>query len=60
MEIPAKSVVTVVATLGNSSGISTIKADSKNDNKIYSLGGQLLNNPPKGIYIKNGKKYVVK
>ena len=60
MEIPARSVVTVVATLGSSSGINTIKTDNKNDNRIYSLGGQLINNPSKGIYIKNGKKYVVK
>lgn len=60
MEIPARSVVTVVATLGSSSGINTIKTDNKNDNRIYSLGGQLIKNPSKGIYIKNGKKYVVK
>lgn len=60
MEIPARSVVTVVATLGSSSGINTIKTDNKNDNRIYSLGGQLINSPSKGIYIKNGKKYVVK
>jgi hypothetical protein len=60
MEIPARSVVTVVATLGSSSGINTIKTDNRNDNKIYSLSGQLINNPSKGIYIKNGKKYVVK
>lgn len=60
MEIPARSVVTVVATLGSSSGINTIKTDNKNDNRIYSLNGQLINNPSKGIYIKNGKKYVVK
>jgi O-glycosyl hydrolase len=60
MEIPARSVVTVVATLGSSSGINTIKTDNKNDNRIYSLSGQLINNPSKGIYIKNGKKYVVK
>ena len=60
MEIPARSVVTVVATLGSSSGINTIKTDNKNDNRIYSLSGQLIKNPSKGIYIKNGKKYVVK
>lgn len=34
----------------------------ENDDKIYNLGGQQVNgyNLPTGIYIKNGKKFVVK
>jgi hypothetical protein len=60
LEIPSRSVVTVVMTLGESSGISDIRAERAADNKIYSLGGQQVSSPQKGIYIKNGKKYIVK
>ena len=61
MEIPARSVVTVVAKLGTSSGISTAKVDAtKSDNRIYALDGRLLSHPQKGINIMNGKKFVVK
>jgi len=31
-----------------------------NDDKIYNLAGMEVTNPGKGIYIKNGKKYIVK
>ncbi|WP_081773244.1 glycoside hydrolase [Prevotella sp. P6B4] len=60
LEIPARSVVTVVATLGNSTGISEVRVNNRNDDRIYSLNGQLISRPQKGIYIKNGKKYIVK
>lgn len=46
---------------GGSSGISQIEvADKKADGKIYNLCGMEVNTPPAGIYIKNGKKFVVK
>ena len=61
MDIPARSVVTVVATLGTSSGISTAKTDAtKGDNKIFDLNGRQLSRAQKGIYIQNGKKYIAK
>jgi hypothetical protein len=61
MDIPARSVVTVVATLGASSGINAAKADTnKGDNKIYDLNGRQLSRAQKGIYIQNGKKYIAK
>lgn len=44
-------------------GIESIEAEEKADNKIYTLAGQELpaNVTPKaGIYIKNGKKIVIK
>ena len=31
-----------------------------NDDKIYNLAGMEVTNPGKGIYIRNGKKYIVK
>ncbi|MBP5799472.1 MAG: hypothetical protein J6W43_06140 [Prevotella sp.] len=33
---------------------------TKNDGKIYDLMGRRVNNPTKGIYIQNGKKFFVK
>jgi hypothetical protein len=30
------------------------------DGKIYNLAGQQVNSVKKGIYIKNGKKYIAK
>ena len=61
MDIPARSVVTVVTTLGTASGISTAKTETtKGNNKIYALDGRQLSHPQKGIMIKNGKKFVVK
>ena len=33
---------------------------SVTDNTIYNLHGQRMQNPQKGIYIQNGKKYVMK
>ena len=61
MEIPARSVVTVVMSLGQSSGISDVKAlPTVNDGKIWSLSGRQVNNPQKGIFIRNGKKYILK
>ncbi len=61
MEIPARSVVTVVMSLGQSSGISDVKAlPTVNDGKIWSLSGRQVNNPQKGIFIRNGKKYILR
>ena len=43
------------------SGIDVIKAAPKTDESIYTLSGQkLMTAPTKGIYIQNGKKFVVK
>lgn len=50
-------------TAGAYDGIETIKTDAKlaGDNNIYTLGGVRVAAPTqKGIYIKNGKKFVVK
>ncbi len=54
----------------DASDIKTIKADGNNgfgNGKVYNLNGELLrakaddiNNLPKGIYIINGQKVVIK
>ena len=59
MEIPARSVVTVVMSIGESTGIRTVEQTTIN-NKVYDLMGRQISKPQKGIYITNGKKYILK
>ena len=50
-------------TLDKSSGGTGIQGVVKatiDDGIIYNLAGQRVNNPQKGIYIKNGKKIIIK
>lgn len=45
------------------SGIAEINTDKKNapaDEAIYDLQGRKVSHPTQGIYVKNGKKFVVK
>lgn len=41
-------------------GIDNVSASATKKGKIYDLSGRLVKNPNKGIYIQNGKKFVVK
>lgn len=41
-------------------GINGIQQNAKNDGKIYDLSGRQVSKPAHGLYIMNGKKYVVK
>jgi hypothetical protein len=41
-------------------GIKSIWAGEGDNAKIYDLNGRRVEQPSKGLYIKNGKKYVVK
>lgn len=49
---------------GTTTGIGSVNVDKQNkaDNAVYNLQGQRVNGKslPKGIYIKNGKKFMVK
>ena len=67
--IPTKSVVTIVIDFEDAinTGISHIKADKAGSNDIYSIEGKLVRKHAdsteglaKGIYIQNGKKFVIK
>jgi len=54
--------ISLVFDGGNITDINTItekKAVTKNDGITYNLNGQIVTNPSKGIYIKNGKKFVI-
>ena len=41
-------------------GIDKIVVTDNNKDVFYDLNGRRVDNPSKGLYIKNGKKYVVK
>ena len=54
----------ISVTLSLSSGTTAIRSltptpSTKGEGNIYSLNGVRVNNPSKGIYIKNGKKVVL-
>ena len=65
-EVPGKITVGWGCTVTSEStyintAIQIIQPDtSDGDDIIYNLNGQRINNPRKGIYIKNGKKYIQK
>ena len=43
-----------------STPISPVVSNVATDDVWYSLNGAKVDNPTKGVYIKNGKKYVIK
>ena len=45
---------------GEWNGVENIQFDSKSDNRLFDLQGRLVTAPQKGIFIRNGKKVVVK
>ena len=45
---------------GETTGIGDVKRETITDDRYYNLSGQRVENPTKGLYIKNGKKVVVK
>lgn len=51
--------VTVNKT-GTPTAINGIATDVENSGNIYDLAGRKISKPTKGIYIQNGKKYLVK
>jgi hypothetical protein len=40
-------------------GINTPYLNRSNDDIIYNMNGQRINKPVRGIYLKNGRKYIV-
>lgn len=50
----------VVVKAPEASGIKNTVIYQNDDNTIYNLQGQRVDNPQHGIYIRNGKKFVVK
>ena len=66
LEIPARSVVTVVATLSGSTDIHAVTVPHRHDvahkhaaNNMYALDGRAMPQPHKGVYIQNGRKTIM-
>ena len=53
-----ESNITVTLSLSNTTGISNVRSNSERG-VFYTLNGQRVENPNKGIFIKNGKKIVL-
>ncbi|MCD8287194.1 MAG: CotH kinase family protein [Clostridia bacterium] len=49
-----------IAVLSGDTGILAVPYSNPDSNAIYDLQGRKVLNPAPGIYIKNGKKYIVK
>lgn len=41
-------------------GINEVKADSADNSPVYNLNGARVSNLQKGVYVKNGRKFIVK
>ena len=55
---PWKNFSKIVAIEGN--GIGEVKASSSTNSPYYSLGGIRTTHPKRGLYIKDGKKMIMK
>lgn len=55
---PADETFTILA--GNATGISTISSQADGSAAVYDMQGRRLTEAPKGLYIVNGRKYVIK
>ena len=53
-----ESNISVTLSLSNTTGISNVHSNAESG-VYYSLNGQFVENPSKGIYIKNGKKVIL-
>ena len=56
----SKNVELTLTYSNNETGISEITEQKAEDNTIYDLAGRKVSVPTKGIYIKNGKKIIIK
>ena len=45
---------------GHSTGISDINRETINNNRYYDLQGRRVANPGKGVFVKDGKKVIIK
>ena len=61
LDLAARSVTTIVMQLKEPLSVNDIRIRSKtNDQAIYTLGGQRIIHPQKGVYIQGGKKRIIK
>ena len=51
----------VFIVFGNdTTGIGEVQRETAGDDRYYNLGGQQVEQPSRGLYIKNGKKVIIK
>lgn len=61
LQLPASEAgKTVEMVFGSLTGIKDVTAQPQTDGTIYNLQGQRVVNPGPGIYIQNGRKFVVR
>jgi hypothetical protein len=53
-----ESNISVILSLNNTTGVSSVHSNAESG-AYYSLNGQRVENPTKGIYIRNGKKIIL-
>ena len=51
---------TFIALDGETTGVNAVKSVEATDGKVFDLQGRQVSKPTKGLYIINGKKYIVK
>lgn len=52
--------LTIIYTVKNGINDINVGTQKQADGAVYNLAGQRVNNPQHGIYVKNGRKYIVK
>lgn len=60
VEYNGKRYVFNIVICSDPTGISNVKANSNEDQTIYDLTGRKVSRALRGIYIQNGKKYIVR
>lgn len=56
--LPNIVLYTVPLTYTSTSGIADVDASAKSNDRCYNIAGQQVSTPAKGIFIKDGKKFV--
>ena len=56
----ARQLICVFNEEGGTTNINTVQGEMSKRNCFYNLQGQRVNSPTKGLYIKDGKKVIVK
>lgn len=60
LKVSATSARELIAMFDDMTGIKTIDNTASSDDNYFNLAGQRVAAPAKGLYIVNGKKYIVK
>ena len=57
-DIPTSAKVNLIFSDEESTGINNVNAVENTNEKVFNLAGQQMKSAVKGVYIKNGRKYV--